>query len=750
MKKILKYGLLGLLSVVVLVIGAAVYFVATFNPNDYKPQITQAVKDKQNRILKLEGDIKLTFFPGIGAKVDKVSLSEHNSSKEFASVENVRVSLALLPLLSRQVVVNEVGLSGVKVKVVKFKDGTTNLDDLTGKQESKEEAQPETAPKETAAVKFDIAGVAIENTELSYRDESTGAQYTVTKLNLKTGRIANGVPGKVTLDALIQANKPQLDLTAKLQTGLTFDLEKKLYQLEGMDLQASGAALDISNLLVKASGSASANLATQEYKARKLAISASGVKGRDKFDASADLPDLTFTKDKVAAGKLKINANLVGAPGRLVAALSLQDMQGDAKLFKSSGLVLDAELQQAEQAFKIKLSTPLAGSMEARQINLSNLVVAVSASGDRLPNKAVSSEMQGSVQLDAGRETVQANLQGGLLQSKIKARFALKGFAKPAVRFDVEVDKFDADLYLPKKTAAAEKQGAAVPEEPFDLSALQKLNLDGSVRLGSLKVANVKAAQLRVGVKANNGQVNISPLSANLYQGSINGSIAVNAASTTPTFSVKQNLAGVQLGPLIKDALDMDMVEGKGNVALNLVTQGNTVTALKKGLSGTAGVNLANGAIKGINLGKLVHAAQNIGGGGGVETLKPVAGDRTDFTEFKASFKVSKGVAHNDDLLVKSQSLRVTGNGDVDIGNSSINYAVKATVADSVDVKKGSLTIPVQLSGPFADLKYKVDYGAVVADVVKQKVDAKIEEKKEELKKQLQEKLKGGLKDLFK
>jgi AsmA protein len=325
----------------------------------------------------------------------------------------------------------------------------------------------------------------------------------------------------------------------------------------------------------------------------------------------------------------------------------------------------------------------------------------------------------------------------------------VKGFSDPAIRFDIDVDQFDADLYMPKKSAPAAK-AETVPEQPFDLSALKKLNVQGSVRIGSLKVANVKSSQLRIDVKADKGQVNISPLSANLYQGSMSGSVAVNAAQATPTFTVRQNLSGVQLGPLVKDAADFDMVEGKGNVTVNLITQGNTITALKKNLNGNLALNMADGAIKGINLTKLVRGAQNIGQGGGTETLKPVAGDKTEFNDLKASFKVINGVAHNDDLLVKSQSLKVTGNGDVDIGNSSINYAVKATVAESVDAKSGSLTVPVQLSGPFAELKFKVDYGAVLADIAKQKVGAKVDAKKEELKEQLQEKLKGGLKDLFK
>jgi AsmA protein len=750
MKKILKYGLFALLGVLLLVAGALSYFIATFDANVYKPQIIQAVKDKQNRTLKLDGEIKLTIFPSIGARLEKISLSEHNSDKEFAAIDSAHVSLALLPLLAKQVVVSEVALSGVTVTVNKFKDGSTNLDDLLGKQEANAEVAAPKDEKAQSAVKFDIAAVKIENTNLSYNDEATGAQYSLKNLNLKTGRIANGVPGKLALDALVQANKPKLDVAVQLSSGLTFDLDKKLFQVEDLDLQVKGSVLDISELLLKVSGSASANLSTQEYSAKKLSLEASGVKAKDKFDASVALPDFTFASDKVVASKLQLNANLDGALGKLVAVLNVQDMQGNAKAFKSSGLVLDVALTQPEQEFKLKLSTPLAGSAEAKQLNLSNIVLALSATGDKLPGKALSSEMKGSVQLDGERESVLLNLAGGLLQSQVKAKLAVKGFANPAIRFDLDVDQFDADLFMPKKAAAPVAKAEPAAEQPFDLSALQKLNVQGSIRIGSLKVANVKTTQLRIDVKADKGQFNISPLSANLYQGSISGSVAVNAAQATPTFAVKQNLNGVELGPLVKDAADFDVAEGKANVVVNLSTQGNTVTAIKKDLNGTLALNMADGAVKGIDLGKLVHAAQNIGSASGVQTLKPVAGDKTAFTDLRASFKVNKGVAHNDDLLLKSQSLKVTGNGDVDIGNSSIDYGVKATLAEAVDGKSGSLTVPVQLSGPFAELKFKVDYGAVLADIAKQKVGAKVDAKKEELKEQLQEKLKGGLKDLFK
>ncbi len=735
MNKIVKYGLLGAGAVVGVAVAGAVYLAVTFNPNDYKLFIIQSVKDSKQRILHLDGDIKLTFFPSIGANLGKLSLSEVNSEQQFAAVETARVSLELMPLLSRQMVVSEVLVSGLSATLIKHQDGTTNIDDLLGKNEKKK--------SENQPIKFDIAQVSIEKTNLNYRDEGSGAQYTIHDLDLKTGRIANGVPGKIDLSAGVQANQPKLNITTQLNTTLTFDLDRQQYQLNGMDWQLSGAALDVSNLKIKASGGASANLSTQEFTANKFKLNATGMKVKDAFEATLDAPVLSMTKDKFSGNNLTLNANLDGALGKIVAALSMPELSGNAQAFKVGALTLDLDVKQAEQAFKIKLSSPLSGNFETREFNLSNLRLALNATGDKLPNKSVSSELTGSVQLDASKQNMQAKFAGGLLQSQIKAKVAVNGFTNPAINFDVDVDQFDADLYLPKKTKTSQQ------EQPFDLSALRALNLDGSLRIGQLKVANIKSSGVRLDVKAQKGQVSVNPLSANLYQGSMKGTLAVNAAAV-PVITVVQNLSSINVAALTRDAAGFDMLEGRGNVALNLTMQGNTVSRMKKALNGNLSLNLNDGAIKGINIAKKLRDAQAMLGKGSAQTQSADQSEKTDFSEFKASFYVNNGVAHNDDLLLKSPLLRLTGAGDIDIGNDRMNYLARATLVRTLEGQggrdnAGGVTVPVRIAGPFSDLKYTLDFGAMAGDVARQKVEAK----KEEVKTRVQDELRNSLKGLF-
>ena len=79
-----------------------------------------------------------------------------------------------------------------------------------------------------------------------------------------------------------------------------------------------------------------------------------------------------------------------------------------------------------------------------------------------------------------------------------------------------------------------------------------------------------------------------------------------------------------------------------------------------------------------------------------------------------------------------------------------ISYAAKATLYKSPDGQGGSVTVPVHLSGPFSDLKYTVDFGAMVADIARQKVEQQVDAKKEQIKTQVQDQLKNKLKGLFK
>jgi AsmA protein len=439
------------------------------------------------------------------------------------------------------------------------------------------------------------------------------------------------------------------------------------------------------------------------------------------------LSDIDLSSGRVAdraSGKLKLSVQAKGRNPDLDAKLQLAgDYKIDlpAKTYEVSGLDLR-----------------LAGIAAQKKLDLA---------------------MTGSVKADAAKETLAADLKTKFDESTIQAKFGLAKFSAPAYTFDVDIDKLNVDRYMPQADGKPAAKGApakpgAQQETPVDLSALKGLNANGKLHVGALQVRGLKLADVRADVKAANGRADIAPHSANLYEGRVAGALSLQADGNR--IALKEDLSGIAIGPLLRDVAQKDMLEGKGNIALDVNAAGPTVEAMKRALAGSARVQLKDGAYKGFNLAEALRKAKAALGGSREE--KAAAGEtkQTDFSEMSASFAIKNGVAHNEDLEVKAPLFRIGGRGDIDIGNSRLDYTTKATVVGTSKGQGGAeleqlsgLTVPVKLSGPFDDIKYDVQYGAVASDLAKSKAGEKVKENLEKNRDKIEERLGDKLKGLL-
>ena len=124
----------------------------------------------------------------------------------------------------------------------------------------------------------------------------------------------------------------------------------------------------------------------------------------------------------------------------------------------------------------------------------------------------------------------------------------------------------------------------------------------------------------------------------------------------------------------------------------------------------------------------------------GQQTQAADKNQKTDFSELSGTFAIRNGVASNNDLAMKSPLLRVAGAGDINIGEDSINYTVKATLAGTLKGQDGreasdlkGITVPVRATGPLAAPSFGLDYNALLTDTVKQQAEEKIKGKLETL-----------------
>lgn len=631
----LKVALAALGGVLLLVVGVAVFIVATFDPNAYKPWLVETVQKERQRTLAIPGSISLTLFPRPGVKLGEVTLSERNSPERFAAIRSAQVSLALWPLLRREVVVDRVALDGLRVRVVRAKDGQLSIDDLLGGAKPAGPAGSTAAP--APPVRLDIAGVAITDAEIVFDDRQAPRRLQLSQLALETGRIAPGVTTPVSLKARLEADVPRLGADLALKSRLT-------------------------------QGPAEGRLA---------------------------IDDLA----------LDVDARL-GGPA-----------EGKAGAGAGSGAGTVAGI--------ITLKARIEGRAEA--------------------------------DLKAGK--LDAKLGGSLDGSRFKVALTMPRLSPAAYQFDAEFDRLDLDRL--RGGSAAGAPAAAGPEKPLDLSALRDLDAQGQLRIGTLQVMNLKASQVRAGLRAAGGRLTISPLSADLYQGTLAGSASVNATTSPARLGLQQTLENIAIGPLLKDFTGNEMLQGRGSVMLDVGTAGATTAAMTRALAGNARLQLKDGAVRGINIAQTLRTARALvragrdgadSGGAGGGTGTAAKGEATDFSELSASFRIAQGVARNDDLALKSPLLRLGGSGDIDLGARRLDYTVRASVVDTLKGQGGAelealrgQTVPIKLSGPFDAIDWRIDFGALAKEAAQAKIEQKREELKDEAKRRLADKLRGVL-----
>jgi AsmA protein len=443
----------------------------------------------------------------------------------------------------------------------------------------------------------------------------------------------------------------------------------------------------------------------------------------------------------------------------LEARVSAPRLQISADSAKGETVSAELKMKAGERSVDAKLKL---GGIEgsAKALVVPQLTADVTLGLPELPQKSVQLPISGSLRADLERQTADADLSLKFDESNIKAKLGLAKFTPAAYVFDVDIDRLNVDRYFPPSKPAAQpaagKPAAPAQDTPVDLSALKELEANGKLRLGALQVRGLKLANVQAQLRAANGRAELGPHSADLYEGSLSGAITLQANGNRVT--LKESLTKVAVGPLLKDFTDKDILEGRGNISLDVNTAGGSVEALKKALAGNARLNLRDGAIKGFNLTDIVRKARSAfgSGGGGESTETADKAQRTDFTELNATFVVKNGVAHNEDLDVKAPLFRITGAGDVDIAGSRIDYVTKATVVPTVKGQGGAdleqlagVTVPVRLVGPFDALKYQVDYRSAAANIAKTRAGDKVKERVESQREKLEERLGGRLKGLL-
>jgi len=248
--------------------------------------------------------------------------------------------------------------------------------------------------------------------------------------------------------------------------------------------------------------------------------------------------------------------------------------------------------------------------------------------------------------------------------------------------------------------------GAATSTEP-DLRFLKPWHVAIGLQVDHLFLHGLDLGHLQATISGKGGRFNLDPLRFELAGGQVSEKASLTVSRYPVRWSESVDIHGVQVQPVLIALADTDILKGVMQMETKLHGIGLLPDAAAGSLAGKGNVLLRDGMVKGFDIAGTLRNVMTFGQRSGPR--------HTDFSQLSGSFKVRNGIVKNDDLFMASPLFRLTGYGEVNLRNKSMDYHVKprlvgtlAGQGDTETARKG-LVIPLRITGPLDAPRVKVE-----------------------------------------
>lgn len=661
--------------VAVIIVAAAVALYTLIDTDTLKKQVAEIVHEQTGREIAFSGDIGLSFFPWLGVEVGEVSLSNAPGfgNAPFAKLQRASVKVKLVPLLSQNIEVSSVIVDGLNLNLARNKNGTSNWDDLTARTAAppndagQADSQGDSGQQAFQLAGLNVDGVSITNATVNWTDAMQNQQVSVNDFNFTTGPLGLGKPFDFDLSGAVTAATPSVSAALKASATAALGKDFKKPSLSGLkiNIDADGDVIPGGNVQATILG-----------------------------DIIVDLNDSTITVESMQ--------------------LSAMDMQVDAKVKVNS---FD--------------TTPVINTtLDIAQFNPRSLMkaldVAPPATSD--PSALSSAKLQLTAKATPDAASVNS-MRLTLDDTTLTGSASVNNFSRPAIAFNLKADALDVDRYLPpsdkdastpppdsSKTNAPGNAGQTNDSTKSGLpkEQLRKLDVNGTLQVGSLKVKNVTATNMNVKLTAKDGLIRITPLSAGLYGGMLRTKLTADLRSKETKTKLDLGLKDMGVGPLLKAVMGDDKVTGLGEAALNLSATGETLPSVLQTLTGNAAVALRQGVFKGFQI--IPERVRKQASAQDPTMEKAKQEKRQPFDIIAASFDIKNGIVSTQDTKLSAKGMSGAGAGSVNLAAQTIDYR---TVVDITALPKVPFTITGSLTNPDVALDTQAFLKEAASDLIK-------------------------------
>ena len=514
MNRIFKI-VLGLIGALILLgLLAAVLLPLLFDEQDLKNAISDEVYQQTGRELSIEGALDFSVFPWLALEVGDLSLSnaEGFGEQPLAEIGQARVGVALMPLLRRQISVDEVRLDGLALNLAVDSSGRSNWEDLAAHEESG--AAEDTGPGMFSSKR--VAGLDIRNAQVDYRDAQAGAHYRLSGFSLRTGALGDGAPVPLELETLLEDVAAGVRAAVEMDATAAIDLEAEQYAFDDFELALTiESEVDEQPVRVRAPRM-ELDLAAQTLGLDEFTAELANLKARGALSARGVLDDPSF-EGSLAVGEfsparlldaLRMEAPVTADPEVLQRATITTGFSGSGSRLALSDLVMELDDSRFTGEMSIRdFDRPAVGfTLAVDELNLDRYMAPAaedSGSGEvAMPQEELEGlDVQGQLKvgrlLMGGLEFSDAEVGVAIRDGRLRLNPLTAGFYGGRYRGDIALDGSGAvpELSLDEKIDSITLQRLVadlVDNEALSGTALGHVRLTGRGRnssevLGSLR-----------------------------------------------------------------------------------------------------------------------------------------------------------------------------------------------------------------------------------------------------------------------
>jgi AsmA protein len=304
---------------------------------------------------------------------------------------------------------------------------------------------------------------------------------------------------------------------------------------------------------------------------------------------------------------------------------------------------------------------------------------------------------------------VSGTLGGGAFNGWASVDFA----GKPLVKVDLDFQQLD----LAAAGAAASPSPGSQPwsNATLDLTGLNYVDAAIKLSAAGLNIGAAHFAPVAIDATLADGVFKCGFPNLGAYDGQASGELTLDVTSGNPAYTLRSDLSNVRALPLLRSVADFDKLDGKLQAKLALHSQGNSQRAILSNLDGTAFAMFRDGALRGLNIARMIRALTS----GTLSGWQQTGQESTDLTQLSASFRIENGQATTSDLNLVGPLVRVTGGGTVDLAAKSLALRVEPKLVLTTEGQGRSsdpigLGIPVVIDGPWAEPRIYPDVSGIL------------------------------------